>query len=127
LGGGGVPMDRIPEFLEVQSFLEDLLILHGLRRNLAPILFELFPYINQQNQIIVNAFMKNELAVKTETTKGTVDNAILKLNEVGLLSRIDRGTYSFHPVLFEMKHLLKNGTARITIIYTTKNRTFYRE
>lgn len=117
-------MENNAEFSKVQSFLEDILILHGLRKNIAPIVFEMFPYLNQQNQIIVNAFMKKELAVKTKTSKGTIDNTISKLYEVGLLARIDRGTYTFHPVLFKMNHLIKNKPAKITITYTTKNRTF---
>ncbi|WP_033827760.1 hypothetical protein [Bacillus andreraoultii] len=115
------------EFLKVQSFLEDILILHGLRRNLAPILFEMFPYLNGQNQIIVNAFMKKELAKKAETSKGTIDNAILKMNEVGLLARIDRGTYTFHPVLYKINDLLKNESASIRITYTPEDRTFETE
>ncbi|MBL5782260.1 replication/maintenance protein RepL [Heyndrickxia sporothermodurans] len=117
-------MEKDAEFLKVQSFLEDILILHGLRRNLALLLFEMFPYLNGQNQIIVNAFMKKELAEKTETSKGTIDNAILKMNEVGLLERIDRGTYTFHPVLFKIRNLLKNDSAKVTITYTAKDRTF---
>ena len=124
LHDGGVPMESKAEFIKVQSFLEDILSLHGLRKNLAPIVFEMFPYLNQQNKIIVNAYMKKDLAVKTETSKGTIDNAISKLNEVGLLARIDRGTYTFHPVLFKIKHLLNNEPARMTITYTQKNRTF---
>jgi predicted transcriptional regulator of viral defense system len=110
------------EFNKVRSFLEDILILHGLRRNLAPILFEMIPYLNQQNQIIVNAFMKKELALKAKTSKGTIDNAISKLNEFGLLARIDRGTYTFHPVLLKTKHLLNDEPLNITITYSTKNR-----
>lgn len=124
LRDGGVLMEKDAEFLKVQSFLEDILILHGLRRNLALLLFEMFPYLNGQNQIIVNAFMKKELAEKTETSKGTIDNAILKMNEVGLLERIDRGTYTFHPVLFKIRNLLKNDSAKVTITYTAKDRTF---
>jgi predicted transcriptional regulator of viral defense system len=120
-------MESNAEFFKVQSFLEDILILHGLRKNLASIVFEMFPYINQQNQIIVNSFMKKELAVKTKTSKGTIDNAISKLNEVGLLARIDRGTYYFHPVMFKIQQLLKNETARMTITYTTNDRTFESE
>lgn len=115
------------EFNKVQSFLEDLLILHGLRKNIAPIVFEMFPYLNQQNQIFVNAFMKKELAVKTETSKGTIDNTISKLYEVGLLERIDRGTYTLHPILFNINNLLKNESASIRITYTPENRTFETE
>lgn len=120
-------MEREAEFLKVQSFLEDILILHGLRKNLAPILFEMFPYLNGQNQIIVNAFMKKELAKTAETSKGTIDNAILKMNEVGLLERIDRGTYTLHPILFNINNLLKNESASIRITYTPENRTFETE
>lgn len=110
------------DFEKVQLFLEDLLILHGVSKNMALLLFEMIPYLNPQNHIIVNAYLKKELAMKTGMSKGTIDNTITKLNEVGLFDRLDRGTYAFHPVLHETKKLLNNNTAKMEISYTKQNR-----
>lgn len=111
-----------PDFEKVRSFLEDLLILHSVSKNMAFLLFEMIPYLNPRDNIIVNAYLKKELAMKTGMSKGTIDNAITKLNEVGLFERLDRGTYAFHPVLHEVKKLLNDDTAKVKISYTQKNR-----
>jgi len=115
-------MEQNAEFTKVKSFLEDVLALHGVSKNMALLLFEMTPYLNQQDEIIVNAYLKKELAAKTNMSKGTIDNTITKLHDVGLLVRLDRGTYTFHPVLFEMKKLLNNEKAKMSITYTGQNR-----
>lgn len=119
---GGINMKSDVDFQKVQPFLEDILVLHGVSKKLGRLLFELIPFLNQQNQIIINAYLKKELALKIKTSKGTIDNSISKLNEVGLLLRIDRGTYTFHPLLFNMEKLLKNKSAKIIITYSDKEK-----
>ena len=110
------------EFKKVQPFLEDVLVLHGVSKNMSQLLFELFPYINPEGHIIINAFLKKEIAQKTKMSKGTIDNTLSKLNEVGLLIRLDRGTYELHSVIHEAKKLLKDETATMKISYTEQNR-----
>lgn len=115
-------MDQNAGFLKVKAFLEDVLILHGISKNMALLLYEMIPYLNHDEQLIVNAYLKKELATKTKMSKGTIDNTLTKLNEVGLLIRLDRGTYAFHPVLYEVEKLLKNNTAKMKITYTAEKR-----
>lgn len=115
-------MQEKAEFKKVQPFLEDVLVLHGVSKNMSQLLFELFPYINPEEHIIINAFLKKELAQKTKMSKGTIDNTLSKLNEVGLLIRLDRGTYELHPVIHESRKLLKDGTATMKITYTQQTR-----
>lgn len=115
------------EFKKVQLFLEDVLVLHGVSKNMSQLLFELFPYINPEGNIIINAFLKKELALKTKMSRGTIDNTLSKLNEVGLLIRLDRGTYSLHPVISESRKLLKDETATMKITYTEKTRNIETE
>jgi predicted transcriptional regulator len=110
-------MDRNAEFVKVKQFLEDVLVLHGMPKSMAHLLFELLAFINLQENLIINSFLKNDLASKTKMNKGTIDNSITKLNEVGLLIRLGRGTYALHPVLNEAQKLLKNKTAKMEIIY----------
>lgn len=115
-------MEQSAEFLKVRTFLEDVLILHGISKNTALLLFEMMPYLNPDNQLIVNAYLKKELAKKTKMSKGTIDNTLTKLNEVGLIIRLDRGTYGLHSVLYEVKKLLRDGTANIKITYSAQKR-----
>lgn len=105
------------DFQKVQGFLVDLLLLHGLSKSYAQLLFELIPYFNQQNQITINSFLKKELESKLNTSKGTINNAITKLTEANLLQRIDRGVYTFHPLLFKMLHLLDGKEVELKITY----------
>jgi len=83
-------MKEDKDFIKVQSYLEDLLALHSLSKGLAPLLFLLTTYANPQKHIIINSFLKKELAMKTDSSKGTIDNYISKLNEAGLIKRMDR-------------------------------------
>lgn len=120
-------MEQIAEFMKVRPFLEDVLILHGVSKNMAQLLFEILPYINLQEKIILNAYLKKDLATKTQMSKGTIDNSLTKLNEVGLLIRLDRGTYAIHPVLNEAYKLLKNESANMKITYKDQRRIFETE
>ncbi|MCF2649687.1 replication/maintenance protein RepL [Niallia circulans] len=115
-------MEGRSEFPKVQAFLEDLLVLHGMSKGNARLLFEMIPYVNQDNQMIINAFLKKELAEKTGISKGTIDNALTKLTEVGLFTRLDRGAYQIHPVLLEVHKLLQEKTAHVVMTYTAKGR-----
>jgi len=111
-------MEKNKDFKKVQSYLEDLLALHSVSKGLAPLLFHLTTYANPQKHIIINSFLKKELAIKTDSSKGTIDNYISKLNEVGLIKRIDRGTYTFHSALLEVDKIVKNNPVKIIISYT---------
>lgn len=115
-------MEQNAEFIKVKPFLEDILALHGVSKNTALLLFELIPYLNQKEEIIVNSYLKKDLAAKTDLSKGTIDNTITKLHDVGLLLRLGRGTYTFHPVLYEMKKLLKDEKAKLSITYKGQSR-----
>lgn len=115
-------MDSDIDFNKVQVLLEDFLILHGISKNLAPLVFELASFINaHQKHIIINSFLKKELASRTEISKGTIDNSISKLNEVGILQRIDRGTYKPHPLLLNIQNILNGKTVELTITYLCNN------
>lgn len=109
-------------FRKVQPFLEDMLVLHSVSKGMARLLFEMIPYVNQENHIIINSFLKKELAEKTKMSKGTIDNTLTKLTEVGLFSRLDRGAYRINPVLLEIRELLQEKTVQVVMTYTTKKR-----
>lgn len=119
---GGLKIKEDKDFIKVQSYLEDLLALHSVSKGLAPLLFHLTTYANPQKHIIINSFLKKELAMKTNSSKGTIENYISKLNEAGLIKRVDRGTYTFHSVIFELDKIVKNEPVKVTISYTAEGR-----
>lgn len=110
-------MKGSPEFELSKEYLEDLLLLHSVPKNLALLLYELLSYINKDNQIIINAFIKKELAEKAHISKGTIDNALTKLNDSGLLQRLDRGVYIPHSALLKVPKLIKGNSVSIKITY----------
>jgi predicted transcriptional regulator of viral defense system len=111
------------EFEKVQRFLEDILALHGLSKNLAILLYELLCYRNKNNEIILNDYLKKEISVKTDFVKGTIDNSLSKLHHVGLLTRLGRGVYVFHPIIYEAMKLINSEKVKIKITYHDHNRT----
>ncbi|MEK4303689.1 hypothetical protein [Oceanobacillus sp. FSL K6-0251] len=120
-------MEKNKDFKKVQLYLEDLLSLHNVSKGLAPLLFHLTTYANPQKHIIVNSFLKKELAMKTNSSKGTIENYISRLNEVGLIKRIDRGTYTFHSVILGVDKIVKNEPIKVTISYMADGRKIHSE
>lgn len=118
----GVGMEGDLDFQKAKPFLEDILVLHGMSKGVARLLYEMIPYVNQENQIIINAFLKKELAEKTRMSKGTIDNTLTKLTEAGLFTRLDRGAYQIHSVLLEVHNLLQEKAVKVVMTYTTKDR-----
>lgn len=115
-------MEEESGFQNVQAFLKDILVLHGISKGMARLLYEMLPYINQDHQIIINAFLKKELAEKSTIKMGTIDNTLTKFTETGLFHRLDRGAYQLDPVLLEAKALLEEKDAKVVMTYTTKSR-----
>lgn len=110
------------EYAKVALFLEDVLLLHGIRKSVAPIVFGMYAYQNKNEQVVLNAYVKSELAKQAQTTKGTVENAILQLQQVELLTRIERSTYALHPLLVKGMNGLENTGIAIKIAYTSSGR-----
>jgi hypothetical protein len=106
-----------------KDYLEDVLGLYGMSKNLACLLIELIMYSKEEETLILNGYVKKNIAEKSNMSIGTIDNALSKWNEVGLLERLDRGTYILHPVLREARKLFEsNSKATLKIIYHEKNR-----
>ncbi|MGG4512149.1 replication/maintenance protein RepL [Heyndrickxia sporothermodurans] len=119
---GGDKLKNSAEFEQSKGYLEDLLLLHGVPKNLALLLFELLSYVNKDNQIVINAFIKKELAEKVKISKGTIDNAITKLKDSGLLERLDRGVYIPHATLLNVTNLAKGNVVSFKVTYGKNNK-----
>ena len=119
---GGDKLENSPGFEQSKDYLEDLLLLHGVPKNLALFLFELLSYLNKDNQIVINAFIKKELAEKVQISKGTIDNALTKLNDSGLMERLDRGVYTPHSTLLKVPRLIKGDSVSFKVTYSNNKK-----
>lgn len=108
--------------MQVHSFVEDLLVLHGIRKSVAPIVLGMYSYLNQHDQLVLNAFIKTELAEQAQTTKGTIENIIVQLQQAQLLIRLERGTYTLHPVLLKGLNSLEQPALTMKLTYTANGR-----
>lgn len=108
--------------VKAYPFLEDLLILHGIRKSVSPMLLGMYSYLNKNEQIVLNAFTKAQLAEQMQTTKGTIENIILQLQQAQLLIRIERGTYTLHPALLKGLSSLEQSELAIKLTYTKNGR-----
>lgn len=105
------------------AFLQDVLVLHGLSKNLSKILFLLLISHPDPNQpLILNGYVKKELASVSQFTVGSIDNALVKFNGVGLLTRLDRGTYQINPLLHEFYRIKKSGEGDLRLTYMGEER-----
>jgi len=78
-------------------YLTDLLHLKKVPISLAEVLMELLHKANYDNQIIINSTIKEEISGKLEFTVGTIDNAITRFVNSGILVRKGRGVYMPNP------------------------------
>lgn len=79
------------------EYLSDLLQLKKLPISLAEVLLELLHKTNYDKQIIINSTIKEEISGKLEYTVGTIDNAITRFVNSGILIRNGRGVYVSNP------------------------------
>lgn len=111
------------DFNDVKMYLEDLLFLYQVPKNLSFLLYELLEKANQEGNIIVNSFIKEQLVGKVGLSKGTIDNALTKLTESLLLERVGRGVFRSHEVLLKSKELSKGNTLELHVEYQDQIKT----
>ena len=75
------------------QYTRDLLRLKGIQESLAELLVEILRKANYDNQIILNATIKNEMGENMGYSLGTIDNALTRFVNDGLLIREGRGVY----------------------------------
>lgn len=75
------------------QYTRDLLLLKGIQESLAELLVEILRKANYDNQIILNATIKTEMGEKMGYSLGTIDNALTRFVNDGLLIREGRGVY----------------------------------
>lgn len=86
-------MNGVPNKELLLQYTRDLLLLKGIQITLAELLVEVLRKANYDNQIILNATIKKELGERLGCSIGTVDNALTRFVNEGLLLRMGRGVY----------------------------------
>lgn len=92
--------------------LEDYLQVKGLTKSFAPLIIELFRFINLDGKVLINASLKREIGSRIQATVGSIDNMITKLVEGNVLTRIDRGMYVFN---IELNELVNTTYKKLTL------------
>lgn len=119
-------LDKEPPF--VKLYLDNVLFLTDLPKWLNTTLMALLermPYTGKG--FAVNGAVRREIAKETNTTEGSVRNAITKLSQGKLLLRIDTGYYQFNPYFFGKGEWKDIERLRLEIIYDCSGRTFLTE
>lgn len=110
-------------FDDVRVYLEDFLFLHDAPKNLSLLIYELLFESRNQSYILINSFIKAEIAKRTGLSKGTIDNALTKLTECRLLIRKGRGVYEAHEGLLKSRELSQGKSVHVHVTYQDKMKT----
>ena len=91
--------DKEPNY--VKLYIDNLILLNGLPKGTSDTIFELLKYMSYENTIILNSFIKKEIANSLGfKTIQSLDNNINKLVKKGIIERIGRGTYRANAFIF---------------------------
>lgn len=107
---------------KINAYLKDYLVLANLSKSYAPLLRELIGNKNQDGHIFINSALKRVLSEKLDMAVGSIDNAITKLVEGGILIRIDRGMYIVNRDIVDLSNLKEGQNLTITINYSDNGR-----
>lgn len=91
-------LPKEPNF--VKLYLDDILLLNDVPKWISSILHELLKYMNYQNEIVLNAYVKKQIAAQLNVIPRTVDNALLAFTKKEILFRKGPGVYVANPYLF---------------------------
>lgn len=114
-----------PSFIKI--FIDDLSRLTHLPKGCPSVLSELLKYMTYENLIILNPYIKTEIAKNTNLTENRVTHLIADLIENGILTRIASSTYFANPDLFGRGKWADIRELRLTIKYDKDGRTFHVE
>jgi len=89
---------REPEFVKV--YIKDLARLNNLPGWTNPILFCLLRLMNYNNEIILNAYLKDQIAEELGVTRNSINKGISRLTEKNILIKKGRGAYIANPYFF---------------------------
>jgi hypothetical protein len=84
----------------VKIYIKHINYLSNLPSGLEGLIYELIKYMSYGNKIIVNSYIKKDIAEKLGKTFNTVNQYITKLVDNKILIREARGTYYLNPLFY---------------------------
>ena len=95
----------------IKLYLADISYLNQLPKGTDAIIFELLKYINYEQQIVINAHLKRNIAEKINRSVDLINKSITNLTKRDVLIRVGRGTYEINSYIFgkgSWKDILKH-------------------
>lgn len=108
-------VDSEPEYIKL--YLADVGRWADLQHSTSTVLGAVLRYMTYDNKIILNSFIKGEMAKFLGITKGAIDVQLNRLIKKGLLARIGYGTYMANPYTFGRGKWIETKEIRATVVY----------
>ena len=105
----------------VKLYLQDIELLNGISNN--GILGEFLKHMDYTNQIVVNSYIKKQVAERSGNTVKNVEKQMSVYLKKQIWQRVDRGTYIFNAYLFGKGKWADVLKIRTVIDYEPKGRT----
>jgi len=120
-----VKVENEPDY--VKLYLADIARLNNLPKGSSAILYELLKFMTYENIIVLNAFIKEQIAKKLGTNVNVLQHQIGSIIDEGIMCRVGRGTYLVNPDLFGRGKWQEIHDMRLTITYDADGRKFKAE
>lgn len=101
----------------IKLYLKHACYLQGLQHSEHSILYELFRYMNYENEIPLLKAYKVKILTNTGLSMNTLNQALSQMVEKKILFRIQRGLYKVNPYLFGKGSWKNIKALRMTIDY----------
>jgi hypothetical protein len=105
----------------VKLYLQDIELLSGISNN--GILGEFLKHMDYTNQIVVNSYIKRQVAERSGNTVKNVEKQMALYIKKHIWQRVDRGTYIFNAYLFGKGKWADVLKIRTVIDYEPQGRT----
>jgi len=111
-----------PEY--VKLYLRDCCYLKSIPKGLNSVLYSLIMIMDYNNRVVVNSFIKRQIAEDNGISFDMVNGALTKFVKAQLLTRLGVGTYQVNPFIFGKGSWDDIESIRMVVEYTVEGRTF---
>jgi hypothetical protein len=84
----------------IKIYIKHINYLSNLPSGLEGLIYELIKCMSYGNKIVINSFIKRDIAIKLDKTFNTVNQYITKLVDNKILIREGRGVYYLNPIFY---------------------------
>lgn len=88
----------------VKLYLQDIAYLTKLPKGSEGILYGVLRHVNYNHQVVLNKYIKEQIAADAGVTLKTVNNNITTFTKYGVLIRVATGVYEINTFLFGKGH-----------------------